>query len=412
MTSQLQKPRSTVEALPVEICEQIIYDCGLSRKDLKSLRATCRTFNILTTELLFRVVALDSYFRDGTNLENIAATPHLARHVRELIWYEIDHYRYMFRTGLPSVRFVPSYGTDEDRDLAASVITGFSPEWFRSAVDRLPNLVTFRTSTSPQEFPSHGSRGRIGLYNIGLVLFFLSALRRPRSRISNLIVRGNTNICPFPFFLPGDIWAFNKLTNLELCVGGWLDPGDDISDGLRAFGTATHLERLTLCFNNGFHDLEHHYGEFLRSLEEVFSPPRLTSLTLVSYRLMRTDNRIPVLPLRDARSLRSLEYLDAILPLQEIVNLRNRTDLNLESITIQQNLRVVRQLAMGSAYESIGVTPDELLDFINKEPCDIPVTVYDFALLADELSPGSAESVVDVEHCSVYTTLGETRCSC
>ncbi|KAI1259095.1 hypothetical protein F5Y18DRAFT_443763 [Xylariaceae sp. FL1019] len=410
MAFQQPKPRNMVAVLPVETCEQIIYDSGLRRKDLKSLRATCRTFNILSTELLFRVVALDAFFRDGTELENIASTPHLARHVRELVWYEVGQYRDEFRTGLPSVRFVPSFGTDDERELAASIITGFTPGWFLSVIDRLPNLVTFRTAESPHE-PVLSRWGRVGLYNVGLVLFFLSAMRRPQSRITSLIAKGTTNICPLPFFLPSDVLALSKLTTLDLCIGGWLDPGDDIQDGLAAFNAAANLQRLKLCFNYGFLDLERHYGDLLRLFEATCSLPRLTSLTLVSYRLTRTRNRIPVLPLSDAGSLRSLEYLDGILHLQDIINLRNRTDLKLTAITIEQNPKIVSQLARWM-YESIRVTPAELLAFVNKEPCEFPVTYSQFALLMEELSPGSSESITDKYHCSVYTTLGETRCTC
>ncbi|KAI0148369.1 hypothetical protein GGR57DRAFT_515368 [Xylariaceae sp. FL1272] len=154
MAFQQSTERNIIEALPVELCEQIIFDSGLYPEDLRSLRLTCRTFALLTTARLFRVVGVSAAINGGYNLSQIATAHHLAQFVREVVWYETNFDDdQVYRNALTSRD--PPISTDQERSNAASIIAGFSLDWFISMITKLPNLRIFRIE---RNFPELGEQ--------------------------------------------------------------------------------------------------------------------------------------------------------------------------------------------------------------------------------------------------------------
>ena len=72
--------------LPVEILHAIVGYLG--QEDAKRVRLICRNFTSVSLSALFRSVAFSHLRRDKEILEEIAARPHIAQHIRELVYYE------------------------------------------------------------------------------------------------------------------------------------------------------------------------------------------------------------------------------------------------------------------------------------------------------------------------------------
>ena len=68
--------------LPVQLQEALTDLLDLS--SLKSLRGTCRSFELLATPKVFEIVAFVLSLKSLCNLRNIALNPRIAGHVREL----------------------------------------------------------------------------------------------------------------------------------------------------------------------------------------------------------------------------------------------------------------------------------------------------------------------------------------
>ncbi|KAK3937475.1 hypothetical protein QBC46DRAFT_416061 [Diplogelasinospora grovesii] len=79
-------------AMPNEILTGIFSDPCLTATDWKSLRLTNRIFGQSVNCLMFRRVGISKLVRDRDAFLGVAAAPHLAEHVRELVWYELDDY--------------------------------------------------------------------------------------------------------------------------------------------------------------------------------------------------------------------------------------------------------------------------------------------------------------------------------
>ncbi|KAI1259094.1 hypothetical protein F5Y18DRAFT_443762 [Xylariaceae sp. FL1019] len=424
MASQQFTGPNIIEALSVELCHMIILDSGLHMGDLKRLRLTCRTFALLTAPRVFRAVGVSASTNGSYNLFRIAMAPHLAPFVREVVWHETDpdeNHVVRFRD--------PPISTDQARSNAASIIAGFSLDWFIATILKLPNLRTFRVETFHWDdeelgFPSlssPGQRVRVMKYNAGLLLFVLPAMRHSQTKITSLFVRGNTTISPILRLRPGDSLSLVNLTTLELCVGFFYDRLDkEMRDGLAILAAATNLRRLTLCFSRCEGYLGgRHYSQFLEALESLDCFPHLASFSLRRYRAYRVEQSLeqsaPILPLRNTESLRCLEFLDSHLQLQDVVELRNR-GLSLDSITVQQHPVIDNPGFPQEAIDStngIKVTEADLLAFLNQEPYRFPIIAHELLLVASELSPTfiAPGRITDIENCSVYTVLDKTRCS-
>lgn len=103
---------------PVEIFEAILADERLTQPDIKALRETCRLFSFLVTPRLFERIGISRAWRDRKSFLNIAATPHLARAVRTVTWFELpgNHANLrLFHGGYPKSRRQFSDGPEPPR---------------------------------------------------------------------------------------------------------------------------------------------------------------------------------------------------------------------------------------------------------------------------------------------------------
>ncbi|KAF6804223.1 hypothetical protein CSOJ01_10361 [Colletotrichum sojae] len=89
LPSHVRHDSNRSPTFPVEIFEAILANESLTQPDLKALRQTCRLFAFLVTHRLFEHIGISRAWRDRKSFLNIAATPHLARAVRTVTWYEL-----------------------------------------------------------------------------------------------------------------------------------------------------------------------------------------------------------------------------------------------------------------------------------------------------------------------------------
>ncbi|KAK2772671.1 hypothetical protein CKAH01_13870 [Colletotrichum kahawae] len=89
LPSHIRHSSNRSPIFPVEIFEAILADESLTQPDLKALRQTCRLFAFLVTDRLFERIGISRTWRDRKSFLNIAATPHLAKAVRTVVWYEL-----------------------------------------------------------------------------------------------------------------------------------------------------------------------------------------------------------------------------------------------------------------------------------------------------------------------------------
>ena len=80
----------TLEELPTEVFDLIIEP--LSSIDLKSIRLTCKRFEILAARRLFRKAGMSFLRTDRDAFFGISSSPHLRTFVEELVWYECPLY--------------------------------------------------------------------------------------------------------------------------------------------------------------------------------------------------------------------------------------------------------------------------------------------------------------------------------
>lgn len=239
-SSEANRPQAPARScvltgLPFEILAEILSDYELDQSDRKELRLTCRVLEGIATPLVFRRVPLSKLISDRDAFLEIASRPHLAEHVREIVWYELapdegsSFFDRLGRLGsftleegdyidnlvpemesrasnlfwLPRVLWLPSVPTDdgdtsreESEIKLAEAISGFS-EAFVSALDSMPKLRTFISQEMPQDrvlcddgYPiTAGTLQALGNGSIrrdGLFHFLFPAMARPGSTVTSL----------------------------------------------------------------------------------------------------------------------------------------------------------------------------------------------------------------------------------
>lgn len=159
----------------------LIFGQVTHQADYLSLRQTCRSFEAVASQYLFRQVAVSPVGNDLATFLRVAYSPRLSRHVQELIWLELDcpivEANRLQQWPFPPILVPPwdhtisrenslfwhSYspldvpsGNGEERPY--SVHDGLLPV-FLEAIARMPKLRTF-TSTSMDFEPFHLRCGR------------------------------------------------------------------------------------------------------------------------------------------------------------------------------------------------------------------------------------------------------------
>ncbi|KAM0326734.1 hypothetical protein ACHAQA_006607 [Verticillium albo-atrum] len=80
-------PDASLVSLPAELVDQILIH--LPTEDVASLRLTSRHLLPIATSTLFRTIHISPLYRDRHTFLRIAACPHLALAVRNVVWYEL-----------------------------------------------------------------------------------------------------------------------------------------------------------------------------------------------------------------------------------------------------------------------------------------------------------------------------------
>ncbi len=250
----------SIPDLPNEILSSIVSYLEDS-DDWKAFRLICRVCEPIPVPFLFRRIQLSRLKRDRDAFEQIASCPHLAEHVRELVWYELQLEAWAsdrgFTDGLsplgsdvfdtmkqllanaasdPELFWIPRFelpsGNWMEEPQLRTIVENFRPSYFRH-LERTPGLKAFiswpmlsRREISYRGYPisvamfsghqnssSHGG-------NQGLLYFLLPAIEQPRLNIVDLRVAEERFYIPallqpvsVKFFDNAD--TFQKLTSID-----------------------------------------------------------------------------------------------------------------------------------------------------------------------------------------------------
>jgi hypothetical protein len=80
---------ATFDDLPFELLSIIAADSGLANRDRKQARLACGRLAAATTPFIFRRAYISWIKTDRDSFLALVATPHLAAHVEEVVWFEM-----------------------------------------------------------------------------------------------------------------------------------------------------------------------------------------------------------------------------------------------------------------------------------------------------------------------------------
>ncbi|KAI0861985.1 hypothetical protein F4860DRAFT_513414 [Xylaria cubensis] len=389
--------------LPYEIVAQIASNKRLSRRDLAAMRLVCRFFTVPVTAVLFRQVKMSRLRADRDSFEHIAASEHLARHVRELVWYEFDLEDWR-QPGISEI----STSCDDDFVLVCDLMAGASWDtdlfWFpRTPLRDLPNAIDYLLPserdkqsdhkpmsdyqnfisssvgwfvTTLDKFPNLTAlisrpmpRGRVVTYkeypieldlyryrerrytdydahnDTGFFSYLLEAMKRVGSNVRTLSRQDKLHKYRAGFgteSLPKHNTAFEALTRIDLCPIVFNEEQREIV--ISCLKAATNLEHLSLCFGRVAHKLEF-------TLIDSCTWTTLTSLELFG---IGFENLPIVSFLNRCTGIRHLVLQECTVKSADILELREKSSCQLTSIFI------TCEAASHSYPES------NLLDFVNR----------------------------------------------
>ncbi|KAI0196163.1 hypothetical protein EV127DRAFT_404112 [Xylaria flabelliformis] len=380
--------------LPYEIVAQIASNKRLSRRDLAAMRLVCRFFTVPVTAVLFRQVKMSRLRADRDSFEHIAASEHLARHVRELVCqpgiseistscdddfvlvcdlmagasWDTDLFWFP-RTPLRDLPNAIDYLLPSERDKQSdhkpmSDYQNFissSVGWFVTTLDKFPNLTALISRPMPRgrvvtykEYPIELDlyRYRERRYtdydahnDTGFFSYFLEAMKRVGSNVRTLSRQDKLHNYRANFGTESLLkhnTAFQALTRIDLCPILFNEEQREIV--ISCLKAATNLEHLSLCFGRLTHNLDF-------TLIDSCNWTTLTSLELFG-------NRFANLPLvsflNRCTGIRHLVLQDCIVKSADILKLREKSSCQLTSIFI------TCEAASHSYLES------NLLDFVNR----------------------------------------------
>ncbi|KAI8950995.1 hypothetical protein F4801DRAFT_312366 [Xylaria longipes] len=279
---------SLILRLPYELCVQVASNKRLSRHDLAAMRLVCRLFAATAASVLFRRVKMSRLKVDGDSFEHIAASKHLAQHVRELVWHELDLEAWI-APGEEAPRPGNFYASldQDDFTLVQELMAGaaydtsvfwfprmsfedhqnfalWSVGWFVTTLNKFPHLTAFVSCPMPQdrvitykEYPidpslyRRQSRKNTQTSNCGFFSYMLVAMNRAESNVRALSWQ-DENIHPTNLgniLLPIHVSAFRALTTIYLCPTGFSQEQLDLM--VICLKAAINLERLSLCYDRG-----------------------------------------------------------------------------------------------------------------------------------------------------------------
>ncbi|KAI1205840.1 uncharacterized protein F4807DRAFT_470612 [Annulohypoxylon truncatum] len=196
--------RPNLPYLPWELITRIVSDPQFSRQDLKNFRLICPSFEQPVSSILFQRVKLSRLAKDREAFEAIAASPHLAKHVRQIVWQELnleawdapdndDDYWIPEHTG-PEPTKAPSDAPSVDSEASSSTCSFVHPNVSLDNVTRLmnaaakdPNLFWIPISRNPPQ--------QMGAVTYPNVSTFLTRLSVAIKKMPNLEA---IRTCPMP----------------------------------------------------------------------------------------------------------------------------------------------------------------------------------------------------------------------
>ncbi|KAI7775540.1 hypothetical protein LA080_006733 [Diaporthe eres] len=390
--------------MPQELLRMVAADPVLTNRDRKLARLACRVLDGAMTPVVFRRAFISRLRADRDSFLSIAATPHLAACVEEVVWLELgsdglalenlpsdlegyqDLRAHLLETA-GGLCWLPKSGKSEAKEFSGQFnaaiacmpkVRGFSSEPMRcdrllcSHADNYPVDVGLLTT--------HGSRDRCA-WTQGLVRFLLPTMRKQPGKITRLRCSAGLFKTEFgPSLVRSHIPStFKHLTCINFSYSweewrNWIHWRYAIGDG-RAFlrslqsalFAATDLQELRLAFDCGLEG----YGPAFRLPDWMFRDEdgqphkwkRLRSLRFAY--LMRTEAWLTPLIAAHADTLRHLDLdhcnLYTSFALQVAYTGSKGKALQLHSITINEP----------GVHESALISEKTLLGFVRHGISDL-----------------------------------------
>ncbi|KAI2471268.1 hypothetical protein F4781DRAFT_429615 [Annulohypoxylon bovei var. microspora] len=346
-------PQPILSGMPNELILEIISDKQISRQDLKNLRLVCHAFDQPVASILFRYITISRLREDRDAFEEIIARKHLAKHVRQIVWQELN-LEALDVESFSITRLMKAAVEDTDlfwipkargsempsRSVRYSMATFLTR--LAVAIERMPKLTAIRSCPMPYDrlFYYRGYPLQADLYrhqeklsfqtgNHGFFNFLMPVMDQLNSKITSLhLADESTNSRSFIVNLkPSNSQAFEALTSIDLCFA----QGDKLAtvppDGLvSCLSAARNLKHLSLCFERT--------GRPKPIIEVIFVGchwPHLHTLTLMNVTWVEP----PILALfcnKHATSLRHLDLVVCHIRPVHLRTIRNSAKLQLESI--------------------------------------------------------------------------------
>ncbi|KAI6083885.1 hypothetical protein F4821DRAFT_280520 [Hypoxylon rubiginosum] len=402
---------SILAGLPLELWLQVIADDALSNRDLKALRLTYKDWVPHINRHLFRRIVISRLKEDMDKFEQISTTPHLAKHVQQLVWHELHLEKwtnpdewgdYQFRV-MDSLMHRAVYDTtlfwfpklprlpasdrfDGTLQRGRPGIINLFRGRFAAALDRMPELSTFISCSMPPErtfyfegYPLRADLFSINMYpdwldnNGGFALFMLPILIRNPLKIKSLHLA--TEITDGLYLNEARLNAFSSLTSIDLRIS-------NISEGdLDYFSMclleAKELKDLSLCFER----TDPGTGEqFLDNILLFETWSHLTSLQLGGTRF--SSERLG----RFCRRHEQLRHLSFVMCCVTFEDLLQLTGLQLDSITIRSDddeysrfISQERILAFvnGESFDTIADSEEGFANYQITDEIRTEVSIYD-----------------------------------
>ncbi|KAI0443338.1 hypothetical protein F4803DRAFT_515814 [Xylaria telfairii] len=358
---------SAILRFPYELHVQIASDKTLERNDLAALRLVCRCFASPAASVLFRCVKMSRLKKDKDSLEHIAASEHLAQHVRELVWYELNLEAWFTpeeeedALSLGLIRLPPSSRYNRIRQLMADVASDTSVFWFPrlpfndgrnfarlsvgsfvATLGKFPRLTSFVSCPMPwsRDITYNESQIRCGLYrtnaqrtnttsNCGFFSYMLEAMKHAQSNVQTLSWQDeNTNYTNLGRrILCTQIDAFKGLTTIDLSPTIFSQEQCDwIVLCLKA---AINLKHLSLCYER------RHYEGRCPLISGLVGSCAWTSLTSIEFSYISFSKYRMMVPfLAKCTGLRQLYLRECLVYCTDIMALRQLPSRQFTSIVI------------------------------------------------------------------------------
>ncbi|KAI3335868.1 hypothetical protein F4824DRAFT_510439 [Ustulina deusta] len=389
--------------LPVELCENLFTECGLSRQDLKSLRLTCKSFAVSAEHALSLALITISRLKAHRDVfEQTARDPLRARYVKEIVWEDLLDFKHtkpstespawaefeLLTNAACDMRLFWAPKTYVHNTLGNSSVfhkrSLYDSDWLVEGIKTMRNLttITVRPMRGWRDF-TYESRliraaqygasawGITQHYSLGLMLI-RPVLNQPECKVRAL----NLSIDMPDDTDLRDTQAFQYLTTIDICV--FVRPDDTMGLQLRrALEAARNLRELKLRFRGSTNtQLKSWTAHFVEKLLNAARWPLLHSFHLADAPTVPSDatSYFCTAIANLGPQLHSLT-LDGCGVTYEILDLmrEQQTFPRLQSFTIRSLGRRARQEVAVSEIEVLAFLRNEIADLRSTTASVIPV---------------------------------------